>query len=349
MIMVLIFELLENQAPWQATAYKGIRFICTLCFSMLLYLVMVRITTPTDGLTNYMGINQIGITPLSEYPEIIIEAFKSAIRYFRLDSFDVHYSFMASIFIISFILCAVTVIIWCLRKQLYKEPMKMLLLIVLIVLFPIGCNIVRVMSTIEPVHILMIYGKVLIPILMLAVLTLFNASVSSNDEQKRTRFYDILIGISTWVISLTIVLCIFNYFIVSNMAYLKLFFTYEHTYSHTAILVSRIQGTDGYTIDKEIIMVGEPYYAMDYPADNTKLVDFSMKGIIIDYRYMISPSYLPLFLKLYHSFTQDIVFLVGAIENPELEGLLSEMTQYPNDGSIVVIDDRIIVKFYYPN
>ena len=338
MIMVLMIEVLKNETPFKRLLLKGVQFAVTLGASLVMYLAMVKITTMNRGLTSYQGINRMGRISLSELPGSVVKAYKSIFEYFLSNKGWAHYPFMPAVFWVSFLSCASLLVMWCIKKNIHKEPIKMILLISLIALFPLGCNIIYVITPSRTIiHDLMIYGMVLVPVFLVTVADQFTIHNSGFTIKKRIQIAQ---NISCWIITLAIALSGFNYFIRSNQVYFKQFFTYEKSYAQSVSLINRIRQVDGYTSETEIVFVGWLNYSNGTPELET-LIDTTMTEIYGNHYY-------PDFLKRYLNFTQPVEWMQsGVIEDSEISAIVEGMPEYPDDGSIALIEDKIYVKFNY--
>ena len=351
LILVLILDVLRNEMSWQKILFKGVRFVGTLFAGMVMYLVSVRIFYP-DGLSDYQGLDQMGQMSISDFPNRILTAYREIIKFFVVDSRNFHYSFMNIVFVLAFVACAILILLWIIRKQIHKEPIKLLLLGALLVLFPLGCNMIYLMGPTE-VHDLMIYGTVLILVFLLVVADLYhkekddkgkdNVAAEESEASKKTP-YGKIAGISTWIITLAMALTMYNYWIVSNQAYFKLNIAFQTTYAQSILLISHIQSVEGYTYDKDIVIVGSPRIPEGIP----ELRDITIHGALGPELFG-SWTY-PFFLRHYLNFTQNVEHLrVSDIRygDHEFPDIVREMPIFPDAGSIAIIDGVIYVRFAY--
>ena len=338
-VMVLIFEILRNQTAWQKTLLKGLRFVCTLACSVILYLGIVKITTASTGLHSYMDKDQMGQIPLSELPLLIYRAYGSGFYYFVLDGWGLHFPFMRFVFAVLILLCCVLLALWCAKQGIHKEPLKLTLLLVLIALFPLACNIIFVMAP-YGAHILMIYGTILLPLFALFVAALYYTlppARREKGEHRKARWRSTVATLSCWYITAAIALSVFNYWILSNQAYLKLFFQYEHSYAQSVELISRVQGLDGYARGMEIVLLRVPDSLTAIPAFS----GVELQGVLTR-QYLLGPK----FLNNYLGFTDNVTHIPnGVLEDAEVMAIVEEMPFYPDDGSVAIIHDKIYVKF----
>ena len=352
-IMILILEILKNQESLQKTITKAIRFFVTLGAGMVIYLLSIRVLYP-DGLTPYQNIDQMGQISISELPSSVLRAYWEIMRFFLRDSRGFHCSFMVYIFILSFIACGVLIILLCYKKQILKEPVKMLLLSALLLLFPLGCNIVYVMGAVW-VHEIMIFGTVFIPVFLIIITDLYfsdtQTETSSNTscDTVKKKFTKSAV-VSSWVITISAMVLIFNYWIFTNQVYFKLNIAYETTYAQSILLVSHIQRLDGYTYDKDIILVGHPQIPQGIP-ELSQIAMFGAPGpdLFGSWAY-------PHFLRNYLNFTQNVILILPAqLDNKvyinesaiPIRDIVTGMPAYPDPGSAVIIGDKIFVRFAY--
>jgi len=347
MIIILIFEILYNCTSWQKTFLKSLRFLASLSAGMIFYFVMVRITMPSSGLTTYQNIDKMGHISFPELLSRISNAYAFVFQYFLKNERGFHFHpYMAIIFAISFFICGVLLVMLCKRQKIFKQPVKPALLILLFLLLPLGCNLIFIVGA-RVVHDAMIYGVSILLIFLLTVAAscdLFSESLGN--KYKMARLQHTFVNISCWFITAAVTACLYNYFIFSNKAYLKIYFSYEQAYAQSVSLISHIQGIDGYTLDKEIVMVGMPYKGMSKGRGLPELDRVRLTGFIDgDALFSAHPYYM---LPKWLNFSNRITHLKNEILNDtEIEAIMSKMPQYPNSGSIAIINDKIYVKFSY--
>ena len=338
LILILLMEVLRDKAPPKAVLLKGLRFLGTLGVSMAAYIIIVRLTMPSTGLSAYQDIEQLGQVSLSGLPFSILRAYGWIAGYFIVDARNFHFSFMPVVFSIAILLCLVLLTLWCIRRKIHKDSRKMALLIALLILFPLGCNIVYLMGA-SWEHDLMIYATVLIPVFLLLIVDLFTDEDFAQMKKVKSLHARAAV-LSCWVLTASVALCVFNYVITCNQAYIKMSYAYEQTYAQSLLLVSQVQAVDGYTSETEIVLVGTPRLENGIPELNDITVTAAY-GVELfgDWSY-------PYFLKRYLNFTQSTVFLRdGVISDPGIAAAVSRMPPYPDAGSVAMIEGKIYVNF----
>lgn len=369
MILVLIAEILRNKTTWSKTFIKGIKYFGALAGGMVLYFISVWITTQitTIPLMTYMGVNEMGNVSRHQVPGMVFEAYESIIRFFVQDFRNFHsFTIVPRLTVVAFVLTAVLTVWLCIRKRMHKEPLKLVLLAALLIIFPLGCNIIYLFGA-WLVHDLMIYPTVLVLILVVVILDLHLQEQSNEnkeheknvhqDEHKKSRPVGAVTRrLFAGIISLTIALNIYSYWITANQAYNLLFFTYERTYAQSVILVTKIQSTEGFTTDTEIVFVGLPMRDEELVSG---FEDITIHGAFHMYEMFVWWSY-PTFLSYFLMFNNEIIDTLWqmhwpsrepvyeideVIEDPLLVAKILEMPLYPDYGSIKMIDGVIYVRF----
>lgn len=342
MILILIIEVLQQKITWKKILVKGLKFLTTLGISMGAYLLIVKITSLTYTLTSYQGIDKMGQLSLAELPDRIYSAYTYMWDFFAHDSWNIHHTLTTFMLAISFIISIYFLVLLCIRKRIHKKPLCLALLIGFLVAFPLGCNIIFVMVP-SGIHFLMLYGTVIMLLFPIAILNTFiseyplccNADIDKLETHKK-----IIRGSLPLFIITSLIVCIYNYGIVSNQAYLKQYLAYEKMYAQSVALISRIQGTKGYTTETEIVLIGKPQSISIPETNNIILTGINNDLFGLENKFII-------FSKQYMNFIQPIVNIanVSDIQDEQAAKTASYMPLYPNDGSVEYINGRIYVKF----
>ncbi|MCL2544402.1 MAG: glucosyltransferase domain-containing protein [Clostridia bacterium] len=335
-VAVLILDLLRGEGA-KRTLLRGALYAGTLAAAMAAYFVMVRLTAG-DNLTSYQGINEMGRIRPSHLPILVRRAYEGVSHYFVDNRYSDHFPAMRYLFLI---LGAASVGLfgWLVaRKKTYRNLGGFLLLCLLAVLFPLACNLVFIMQGVAfyP-HLLMIYGLILLPVFCLALLQRTGEEI--NKGAKPSRGNHIVAGVS-WVVALSLALSAFGNWTRSNQAYFKLHLVYEQGYAYSNTLLTRIQHAEGYTGEEEIVFVGVPQvrYAVKPVWDL-----YGMTGIPDTLMQM--HTYVD-FLRYYLGNAQQIVRpSQQRLAEMGLAEIVEGMPLYPEEGSILRAEGRIVVRF----
>jgi hypothetical protein len=348
MIMVLIFDCLGKQGKWHDILFKGLRFLGTLVVSLISYFIIVRVFVSVRGeaLFDHMGVDQMGQIALKDVPGLIYETYMGVFTYFFLNGdpafsyVNIHQKTVILLFILAFILGGLLLVLRCVRHKIHKEPLRLVILIILIVLLPIGFNIVFVMVS-GWRHILMLYGMVLAFIFLIGLTELL-------PPIDKKSLVPLVMSVSSWFIVMTMAFCIYNYVVLANKAYLKMDIGYEQAYAQSVSLVTRIQSLEAYSIEKEIVLVGVPYRERENAGNPLSIFeDIQMIGVLGNEYFGDIFTY-GVYLNRYLGLRQKVVLVRDEkVEDNEAARQLPEMPKYPDAGSIRIIADKIYVNFSY--
>ncbi|MBQ8072547.1 MAG: glucosyltransferase domain-containing protein [Clostridia bacterium] len=301
--------------------------IC-LVLIMALYLAGSRFFLRKYGLVldTYMGINQAASTS----PLVYLERAGRAYREFFLPSRNVswdmypqhaHYLYLLMLCADGLMGLGLAFTAW--RRSRGRGALTLLLL----ALFPLGCNFIFVMS--EEVHSLMTYGQV-------AQLALF-VWLADRTELPRPRFRRLIPGLAALVMAGLGVM----YARYDNQCYLKTAFQQQQAISWNTALVARIKSAKGYRDELPVAWVNRTE-AQDRTLYNIGELDFlRLSGYEYDIQTYVNNWAWERFLARWCGFAPETVDPETVSSRPEVEG----MPAYPADGSIQVLEDVVVVKF----
>ena len=337
MIAYMLFETLDGKQTLKALIIRGFLLIATLFISMVAYFITVRITTANVGLVDYMGISSMGKLSISDLPSLIKLSYVTLIDLFLRNSTGYHNLLVRFIIIAIGICGAILFIALCLKNK--KNIKHIVLAVILMIIYPLACNLIYIMVNGDATHDLMLYGSAFLPIAAIALIEYANENLQPISNIGK------LVKIATsLIITLSMISVVYNYMIVDNKIYFKMQISAEQCKSYSTRLVSAIQNCDGYSPDLPIVFIGNKEISEDlYP---TPVLDqINTVGVQGFAALRTSYTYTH-FLKYYLAYTdeiyeQDTDVSKEMAENPEV----SSMPNYPEDGSIKIIDDMVVVKF----
>ena len=348
LISVLLFALEEKRKTKEVLLY-GLRFLVLLTAGLLVYYGELLIFLKAKNLTlmDYKGISGIGRSGLAAdalsrlgaaYTELIPSYSTPLILGVNLA--------LAAVGLWAFAVCAV-------RDRLHKRPAVLVLTIVLLSLLPPALNFAVLLVSRVRDH--MRYALVFAYVLVLA---LTERAVSCHQERSAAEPKDPSSSapepVAPWalvrntkllfsaVTILSVLLAILS-FQVDNLAYTASDRAHRATLSFATRLVSRVESAPGYREGMEVVVIGSlPESA---PLDSASVFD------TVD-----APSYSVLNRnKHIYYYVNDWLNVLW--REPDEETFLTvsdsdtflDMPLYPDDGSVVVKDNRVIVKLaeYY--
>jgi hypothetical protein len=169
MVIVLIIDAADNKQELAKIVLKGLRFGATLTASLLAYLFIAKHVVSSKGgtLDEHMGIDQMGNISFSSIPGLVREAYEGVFRFFFTEGympagyFNIHHKLTRGLFVVAFALTVFLLVLRCVQSKAYRDPKRLAVLAVLLLLFPLSCGIIFVMAPVHR-HLLMLYGLVLV-------------------------------------------------------------------------------------------------------------------------------------------------------------------------------------------
>ncbi len=214
------------------------------------------------------------------------------------------------------------------KQKLYKNCFYNILLILLIVCIPIGINIINVISTEVNYHLIMRYSWCLFYVM--AIILLEKTTININK-------------IFQWVEIISLICIIYNFIILNNIAYFKLEYRFDKSYSLATKISQKIEDFPGYNQQMPVAIIGTSVDSKLYlTKDNTSEILKGFTGIA-DKSILNSPRHWKNFLKDYFNITIQIP-TTDEIELIKKSQEFKKMRIYPDDSSIRIIDDVLVVK-----
>ncbi|MDO4966591.1 MAG: glucosyltransferase domain-containing protein [Lachnospiraceae bacterium] len=304
---------------------KGIRYLASLVLGLALYMVLSKvfmlIFKPYQ--TSYQGMEEFGKLSIAKFPSKLLEAY---MHFFYVKWNGINSSLVMWAFIGLLILLAVITVIKGLLSKEIKAASK-LLFILLVFIYPIAVNVVYIMSTSDDysVHTLMRYATLFVLILP-AVFLEKNTSVLAV-------FGEIIL----------VLISIF-YIYVNNTAYLKMNLVQEEMTSYLTVLQSRITSAEYYDDNMPVVFVGQ--FAID-DMNLTKMTetypDIQFLGYEYDAIELLNKESWLRYMRIHTGYEPELGELTDDIRYSDE---YAEMPNYPDAGSVKVINGRVVVKFY---
>ena len=203
------------------------------------------------------------------------------------------------------------------------------LLLLCLVMFPMACNFIYIMCDAQYITGIMIYGK---EMLFIFLLIITNCIKSDSGVWLKKM-------IPIFSVSVICISCIL-YIRTNNVVYLKADLLQSRLMSWSTTLITRIKSTEGYDDNLPIVYIGE------YEAEDSSLINIPQleKYHIVPYSGGIEEYINNFAWRLYTFYMCG--FWPDTISPEEIKKTdeITKMTVYPDDGSIKVIDNTVVVK-----
>lgn len=340
MVGALFFETLDGETTFRRLILRGLRLAAVLAVSMAAYLIVVRITTRETGLVDYMGISTMGQLSLSQLPVLIARCYWEFWALFRQNGYGFHLDCIRTLCVLT-ALAAIALLVLVLRRR-KLGGLRTALAVVLVILYPLAANLIRIMTAGGRVHSLMIYGMVLLPVAPVAMADYAVRCVEWPPLSGRTARAAL-----SWVILGSMALTAWSYMIYDNEAYLKLQLTFEQTTAYSNRLLSAVETCEDYEQGLPVVLVGSSTTTGDlYPSPILNTVQLTG---VLDLSAMRTSYTYAHFLRYFLGYT-GAVCLDGSKEAETLADTeeVQAMPVYPNDGSVRRVGDYMVVKLGEP-
>ncbi len=331
-ILVLAMLLDTLRRRWQGKLrpfiLTGVRYVACLAAGMVLYYVILKLLLWYTGteLTTYQGIADMGnITPAILLRRLRA-AYSNLITYYN-NGYLIYHGVFPLLVKISFVFDAFAVVFIIFSRKLYRRPMDMLMLAALIVILPLACNLIYIMTDAGNVHQVMVYPAV-VPLLLPVVL----GSELSLPEPGSLRKVGTVLACALLVIQAAFS---YEFVLITNRAYFSMDIAYENAYAYMTKLTAKIELQPGYTSDTPVLFVGTAYTGSPLPPTymtGVLTVDemLNMYSRLDFLRYYLATSY-P---------TASQEEIDNVMESEEY----AAMPCYPDEGSVAMIDGVAVVK-----
>lgn len=339
-VLVLIRQLLSGTSI-KAVLKNALRLAVGLIGGLVGYVVSVKMTYHGSG-PGYKDIDTLAGFSLSELPRRIGFAYSNFFGVFFKNSLSIQldptqndhrltYLFIVAMLIVLCLLAAVVV-----RKGIHKDLPRLALVVVLVGLIPLGLNAIALFSP-DYLYLLMQYSLVLVFAFALVVVDL--CAECGLGSSSRARSW--LASLGSWVVILFCCVMAFCYALYSNVFYLKMDLINRQGQAYSTALVARIQSTPHYTSDTPIVLFGG--------APQTISLGYFENYFAIPIEDMPNMYSYSTYLVTYLDFRNPVVRNDSSMP-PELAAdaqamrVISDMPNYPDDGSVEAVDGFIVVK-----
>lgn len=340
MVAILIFDTLDGDLRVNQIILKGLKFIATLVIGMVIYLIIVKITTMHIQLVDYMGISKMGKISISQLPELIYKAYKEYYLFYIINSSSVHFTFMKYAYSVTAIATICLSVFIIKKKKLNWE--NVVLFIILFILFLLAGNFIYVMVPNSSIHLLMVYGMIGALLAPLAFAEYFmELQITIHDKTKKWQSFICIL--SCWIIVLTMAITSYGYALITNKAYMKMELSYEQAYSYSNRLLSTIENTNGYDVNMPIVLVGNALDGITYEP-TPELAQIDMVGVM-DMKELVNSYTYGYFLRRFVGASNIVYDTTTKIsEKYKKYNNVENMPSYPSYNSVQIINNCLVVK-----
>lgn len=335
LLLFMLDEVFTSDMKWKDYCVLTLKNILICVCFMIEYIISntIALRVKGMGLSDYKGVSTFGMTTPTDYVIRIITAYKRFIKpidYVGRQGVSAN-MFPWSLKYYHMILVAVTLVLLIILVNSLESTRKKCEISLLLVISPLFAYSIYVMVTETEIHGLMTYGEAFMFFLPAYAVS----RLRENAKYDNNRLTGILSCIS--------VALIFWIGIVSaryaNVCYLKAEVMQAEAINYYDSLIDRIQGTEGYTKETPVLYLGDRS-KNDEDFSGEKLFEpiylppYHRNSIINDYAWEET-------MKLWCGFDP-----VKADQGDLIsKDVIKEMPTYPDDGSVKMVDNMLVVKF----
>lgn len=248
LLLCIVRESLNPKTKAKTLLVKCTLSAVVLIVGFLVYYGLWNAVLEVNGLTrtDYLGMNTMGYSSLSEFFTVLVSAYRRVFSFFLVPNTQSYYPFYLMVAGCIGILLALYLIATRIRQEkMQKQPTKLLVLCACLAVLPLAININEVFSKSMSTTSLSRFAW-LIPFFCLPML------LATEKGQNRKQL--VVRGISIAVLLLSSVNGIWG----ANATYLKLESNYHRSISLITQYTSRIISESGYEADTPVAIIGKP-------------------------------------------------------------------------------------------
>ena len=339
LLFYMIKEIFDSEnAVWTVFLKKTFYYLATTFASLGIYVLLNKLflTIHHEQLSDYQGISGMGKASVSEYLHRFLFSYKNFINPSvgingepKLTAFLYPMS-ARFLYRILLILIAAT-IVFLIYLAFKSDIRKAFQIFILVCLIPPAVNFIYIVSDPKVVYSLMLYGQVMIFVFWGWIIQTITPHLRYKTAKRAVSVAGICIIIAFSLI----------YLRYDNVCYLKLDLQQSREVSYFTTLVTRIKSVEDYKEEYPVVYINEQ------KINDSTIGEVSELGIVT-----IPPYHLNAMdslnnyawkscVKLWTGFSPELK------EAKDFENLqeVKAMPSYPNDGSIKVINNTVVVKF----
>ena len=330
-VLMLLQQTLEGNSAFWKLIRRGIYYCISLLLGLLFYYLFLEITLKIYGteLSTYQGVNQMGKIALADLPELVREALYSVCMLPLKDYCGLAASKLIKIaYLLLFIFDALIIGYILFRK--IKKISLIFFTAVLCLAFPIAVNFIVIMCPDSWVYTLMVYSFVLVAC---APIILFECiGLKEDGKQGRRRFL-------AQGISFVLAMLIGSYAYQTNVNYIALYYSNRQVENYLNSLVVQVRMAEGFDTEMDWAFIGE----IDDPLLHCYWQYEMNYGGIEFTEWMLQRYSWGEWIRNYFGYTFPVES-DNEIAELNKSDEVRNMPCWPNEGSIKVIDDTVVIK-----
>ena len=336
-LILLIMDCLNGEKGFQKLLKKAFWYLEGLLLGLAFYFPLDRLWLKIMHMerTSHKGIAQMGQISMRELPDRIFSTYRAFVQMLSGNYYGMTGNVWIRLTIVILLAGGLFLLIgrsiWLIREKKY---LVCSLLWVFTLLFPLGIHSIYIMVEKQYLYTLMIYADVL---LFIFPLVLCEKCIRLEKKSGKTwRMTSVL----NWVITLLVTFSGIFYVYQDNAAYLEAELSLSAAKSYYTTLITQIKSLEGYQEGMEVVLIGENQDSTIYEIRREFFQDVEIGGIYETDR-VVKGIDKKRFMKYYCGYDQKVTEDDSGIDKAEWQ----DMSNYPNDGSMKIAGNSVIVKF----
>lgn len=326
-IILMIKHLLDDM-PIKEVLIRALKYVITIGIGVIVYYIVLKIIIAIMGisLASYKGANSLGIATIKKLPRSIMQAYQDFFKFFFADKIiNNQYWKRNYINIVIFILAFIGLILNFVKNNYKNKGVRALLVTVFLVLYPVGVNI---MDLIAPATVInLVTGPGILTSIIIIYLIYDKLKGDSIDNILK---YAYIVVISVLILT----------FILQNtFTYMCRQETFNNYIAVSSNIYNRATNLEGYSTKQKWMFSDVIKFqpknrerANGFISDDNETWN-NYKGTLQNSKFF--EKYLGIKINICSKSKYDEI-----VKTKEFE----EMPIYPNDGSIKIINNIIVVK-----
>ena len=328
--VVLLFLMLFDEAyGYFDILKKSLLYLLNIVLGVVFYFVCMKLSLliTRQQLSQYKGVSTMGRLELSRIPKILKTIGVNFFGVFLNNNLEISYNYITKgMYLVLFVLTTV-LMIWLFASFLKKKDvLKAIETVVLAAVYVVAINAIYIMCE-RGIYSLMYFSYVF---LILFPLALLDRCMKQIQEKK--------IVIAEYVMMFVIIAGVLSYCHFANGQYVSMQLSFSQALSYYTTMVTKIKSVEGYHEDMTVVFSGIDI--TDETLYHNEIMDtFTMTGRDNALADAYSKNE---FIRYYCGFDAE---LTGPqILSEQSKEILKHMPTYPNDGSIRILDNAVVVK-----
>lgn len=313
---------------------RGVRYVVTLGAGMVLYFVLNRLFHKywniEAGMGSYQGLDTMGQITAESLTHGLRQCYENfaALCFEETLYLNTIVPMMKSYFGILALLAGSVLFLFCVRKG---EWTKKALMLVCLFLLPVAFFLIYIMAPEAYVYTLMIYPVVFLPVFLLVWIERLERELPG---------YRMLSSLMQWAAVGIAGFILFVYIWYGNGCYMAMEYTKYHDMAYFETMVTQIKSLEGYRDDMPVVMVGMEIEDQTNEVGSLLEDVFGMEGKSETNVNAYARNHI---IAKYIGFVPEFGGYEDILSWME-RGEVKAMNSYPDDGSIAIIDDTVIIK-----